>query len=157
LTRTINYQRNKDMLRTMWDDVITVVNGQGHFKSYRWYQNGVLVDTAELHYEAGGLTGTYQLVATTVDGEEITSCDVTFSEPTTTAITVYPNPAVSTIQVESDVLVPGVRIIVLDGDGKIRMSQEAIGNGRELLNVSGLPQGIYIVKVGSQSASIIKL
>ncbi len=157
LTKTINYQRNKDMLRTMWDDVITVVNGEGYFKSYKWYHNGALVDTTELHYEAGGLTGTYKLVATTVDDVEITSCEMTFSEPTIASISVYPNPVVTTIRVESSSLTPGARIFVLDNDGKVRMTKDATGNGSEELNVSTLPQGIYIVKIGNQSASIIKL
>lgn len=157
MTKTIKYQRNKDMLRTMWDDVITVVNGEGHFKSYNWYQNGVLVDTTELHYEEGGLTGTYQLIATTVDDEEITSCEMTFSEPIVATISVYPNPAITTIKVESSSLTPGARISIMDNDGKVRLAKEAIGNGIEELNVSALPQGIYIVKVGNQSVSIIKL
>ena len=45
----------------------------------------------------------------------------------------------------------------MDNDGKVRLAKEAIGNGIEELNVSALPQGIYIVKVGNQSVSIIKL
>ena len=158
VTKTISYQRNKEMLRTMWDDIITVVNGKGYFESYRWYHNGALIDTTDMCYEPGGLTGIYQLVATTTSGEVITSCEMSFgAEPLVTAINVYPNPAITTIRVESDNLIPGAQINILDQDGKIQMSKEATNNGSEELNISALPQGVYIVKVGTQTVSIIKL
>ena len=48
-------------------------------------------------------------------------------------------------------------LVDLDQDGKIQMSKEATNNGSEELNISALPQGVYIVKVGTQTVSIIKL
>ncbi|MBR5168549.1 MAG: InlB B-repeat-containing protein [Salinivirgaceae bacterium] len=156
VTKTISYQRNKEILRTMWDDVITVVNGKGYFKSYRWYQNGVLVDTTDMHYEKGGLTGTYYLVATTVDSVEITSCEMSFGEPQPTAITVYPNPVVNSIVVEGDNVKAGNTITIIDNDGKVRIAKEISGEGSEEVNVSALQQGIYVVKVGEETISIIK-
>ena len=140
----------------MWDDVITVVNGKGYFKSYRWYQNGVLVDTTDMHYEKGGLTGTYYLVATTVDSVEITSCEMNFGEPQPTAITVYPNPVVNSIVVEGDNVKAGNTITIIDNDGKVRIAKEISGEGSEEVNVSALQQGIYVVKVGEETISIIK-
>ena len=156
VTKTISYQRNKEILRTMWDDVITVVNGKGYFKSYRWYQNGVLVDTTDMHYEKGGLSGTYYLVATTVDSVEITSCEMNFGEPQPTAITVYPNPVVNSIVVEGDNVKAGNTITIIDNDGKVRIAKEISGEGSEEVNVSALQQGIYVVKVGEETISIIK-
>lgn len=156
VTKTINYQRNLEMLRTMWDDVITVVNGKGYFQSYRWYQNGVLVDTTDMHYEKGGLTGTYQLVAVTTDSVEITSCEMTFGEPVATSITVYPNPVVNSIVVEGDNVKAGNTITIIDNDGKVRIAKEISGEGSEEVNVSALQQGIYVVKVGEETVSIIK-
>lgn len=156
VTKTINYQRNKEMLCTMWDDVITVVNGKGYFESYKWYHNGVLVDTTDMYYEKGGLTGTYYLVATTVDSLEITSCEMSFGEPQTTAITVYPNPVVNTIVVEGDNVKAGNTITIIDNDGKVRIAKDISGDGSEEVNVSALQQGIYVVKVGEEAVSIIK-
>lgn len=156
VTKTINYQRNKDMLCTMWDDVITVVNGKGYFKSYKWYHNGELVDTTDMYYEKGGLTGTYYLVATTIDSVEITSCEMSFGEPQTTAITVYPNPVVNTIVVEGDNVKAGNTITIIDNDGKVRIAKDISGDGSEEVNVSALQQGIYVVKVGEEAVSIIK-
>ena len=156
VTKTINYQRNLEMLRTMWDDVITVVNGKGYFQSYRWYQNGVLVDTTDMHYEKGGLTGTYQLVAVTTDSVEITSCEMTFGEPEATSITVYPNPVINSIVVEGDNVKAGNTITIIDNDGKVRIAKEISGEGSEEVNVSALQQGIYVVKVGEETVSIIK-
>lgn len=156
VTKTINYQRNLEMLRTMWDDVITVVNGKGYFQSYRWYQNGVLVDTTDMHYEKGGLTGTYQLVAVTTDSVEITSCEMTFGELEATSITVYPNPVINSIVVEGDNVKAGNTITIIDNDGKVRIAKEISGEGSEEVNVSALQQGIYVVKVGEETVSIIK-
>jgi|GEM_PF-4128992 len=158
LTKTIEYQRNKEMLRTMWDDVITVINSEGHFKSYKWYQNDILVGTDELYYEAGGLTGTYYLVATTTDGDEITSCEMSFAEPDATiAITAYPNPVINTVLVKGSELKVGGQISIIDNDGKVRLVKDIETDGEENLNLSNLPQGIYIVKVGTQTVSVIKL
>ncbi|MBR2194666.1 MAG: InlB B-repeat-containing protein [Salinivirgaceae bacterium] len=157
VTKTINYQRNKDMMRTMWDDVITVINGKGYFQSYRWYQNGVLVDTTDMHYEKGGLTGTYKLVAVTTDSLEITSCEMTFGDNEYVSISAYPNPVVNTVRVEGSDVKIGNRISIVDSDGKVRMTKDVTDESGETINMSNLPQGIYIVKVGTQSVSIIKL
>lgn len=156
VTKTISYQRNKEILRTMWDDVITVVNGKGYFESYKWYHNGVLVDTTDMYYEKGGLTGTYYLVVTTVDSVEITSCEMSFGEPEASAITVYPNPVVNSILVEGDNVKAGNTITIIDNDGKVRVAKQISGEGIEEVNVSALPQGIYVVKVGEETVSIIK-
>ena len=157
VTKTINYQRNKDMMRTMWDDVITVINGKGYFQSYRWYQNGVLVDTTDMHYEKGGLTGTYKLVAVTTDSLEITSCEMTFGDNEYVSISAYPNPVVNTVLVKGSDVKIGNRISIVDNDGKVRMTKDVTDESGETINMSNLPQGIYIVKVGTQSVSIIKL
>ena len=157
VTKTINYQRNKDMMRIMWDDVITVVNGKGYFESYRWYRNGVLVDTTDMHYEMGGLTGTYKLVATTVDSLEITSCEMTFGDNEYVSISAYPNPVVNTVLVKGSDVKIGNRISIVDSDGKVRMTKDITDENGETINMSNLPQGVYIVKVGTQSVSIIKL
>ena len=157
VTKTINYQRNKDMMRIMWDDVITVVNGKGYFESYRWYRNGVLVDTTDMHYEMGGLTGTYKLVATTVDSLEIASCEMTFGDNEYVSISAYPNPVVNTVLVKGSDVKIGNRISIVDSDGKVRMTKDITDENGETINMSNLPQGVYIVKVGTQSVSIIKL
>ncbi len=145
VTKTISYQRNKEMLRTMWDDIITVVNGKGYFESYRWYHNGALIDTTDMCYEPGGLTGIYQLVATTTSGEVITSCEMSFgAEPLVTAINVYPNPARYTAVVESEGIMR-IRMYSMKG----QLLQEINGNGDDSVEISlrGYAPAPYLLEV----------
>jgi hypothetical protein len=145
------------MTRTLWDDVITVVNPDTAFASYRWYHNGELVDTTEYYSEAGGLTGKYYLVATTQSGVEICSCESDFGSAPEATMTVYPNPAVDDITVAGSLIETGATISVIDGNGKEWLRKTIETDGSETIRVSQMPQGMYIVKVGDKVVSFIKL
>ena len=157
VTKSITYQRKKMMTRTLWDDVITVVNPDTAFASYRWYHNGELVDTTEYYSEAGGLTGKYYLVATTQSGVEICSCESDFGAAPEATMTVYPNPTVDDITVAGSLIETGATISVIDGNGKEWLRKTIETDGSETIRVSQMPQGMYIVKVGDKVVSFIKL
>ena len=157
VVKSITYQRKKMMTRTLWDDVITVVNPNTAFASYRWYHNDVLVDTTEYYNEVGGLTGKYYLVATTQSGVEICSCESDFGSTPEATMTVYPNPTVDDITVAGSLIETGATISVIDGNGKEWLRKTVETDGSETIRVSQMPQGMYIVKVGGKVVSFIKL
>ena len=157
VTKSITYQRKKMMTRTLWDDVITVVNPDTAFVSYRWYHNGEMVDTTEYYNEAGGLTGKYYLVATTQSGVEICSCESDFGAAPEVTMTVFPNPTVDDITVAGSLIETGATISVIDGNGKEWLRKTVETDGKETVKVSQMPQGMYIVKVGDKVVSFIKL
>ncbi|MBO7495452.1 MAG: InlB B-repeat-containing protein [Salinivirgaceae bacterium] len=157
VTKSITYQRKKMMTRTLWNDVITVVNPDTAFASYRWYHNGELVDTTEYYNEVGGLTGKYYLVATTESGVEICSCESDFGAAPEVTMTVFPNPTVDDITVAGSLIETGATISVIDDNGKEWLRKTVETDGSETVRVSQMPQGMYLVKVGDKVVSFIKL
>ena len=157
LSYQIQYNIQRQITRTLWDDVITVVNTESMFESYRWYHNGELVDTTEYYNEVGGLTGKYYLVATTHSGVEICSCESDFSAAPEVSMTVFPNPTVDDITVAGNLIETGATISVIDGNGKEWLRKTVETDGSETVRVSQMPQGMYIVKVGDKVVSFIKL
>ncbi len=153
----IPYTLRKRIITTMWDDVITVVDTAGKFESFKWYHNDVFVSDNAYYCEKGGLTGSYYLIATTADGEEYNSCAENFAAPATVAIKAYPNPTADKIRIQSGNWKIGDRLTITDGNGKIWRSTIVSNPDGEEFDLSNLPQGIYTIKVGNESANVIKL
>lgn len=156
-THEISYTLHKNITTRMWDDVITVDNTTGNYESYKWYHNGEFVSESAYYQEIGGLTGEYYLIATTIDGTEISSCPETFEAQQATAITVYPNPTTDKIIVKSAKVKAGDRLIVTDSNGKLWKTETISNAAGEEFDLSNLPQGSYTVTAGSESINIIKL
>lgn len=156
-TEEIQYTVKRRIITTMWDDVITVDNTTGNYESYNWYHNGELVSDKAYYQEIGGLTGNYYLTAVTIDGVEINSCEETFEEPQTTAITAYPNPTTDKVIVKSGKMNAGDRLIVTDSNGKIWKTETVSNPAGEEFDLSNLPQGSYTISAGGESINIIKL
>ncbi|MBR5958026.1 MAG: leucine-rich repeat protein [Salinivirgaceae bacterium] len=156
-TEEIQYTVKRRIITTMWDDVITVDNTTGNYESYNWYHNGELVSDKAYYQEIGGLTGNYYLTAVTIDGVEINSCEETFEEPQTTAITAYPNPTTDKVIVKSGKMNAGDRLIVTDSNGKIWKTETVSNPAGEVFDLSNLPQGSYTISAGGESINIIKL
>ena len=153
----IPYTLRKNIITTMWDDVITVVDTAGEFESFKWYHNDVFVSDKAYYCEEGGLTGNYYLIATTSDGEEYNSCAQEFSVPEIAAIKAYPNPTTDKIRVQAGNWKAGDRLTITDGNGKIWRSTIVCNPDGEEFDLSSLPQGIYTIKVGNESVNVIKL
>ncbi len=156
LTKKIKYRINKRLITTMWDDVVVANNNDHIFEQYQWYHNGELVGNKAFYNEIGGLTGTYYLVATTSSGEEICSCEESFGNNTLQAISAFPNPTVNRITITSGRWNIGDRINITDRNGKLYMSTIVSNTAGETIDLSQLPQGSYIITVGTESVSIVK-
>ncbi|NME73086.1 T9SS type A sorting domain-containing protein, partial [Flammeovirga aprica] len=74
------------------------------------------------------------------------------------SVKVYPNPARDIIDVECPTLVSGIeniKLTLLTLEGKVQMT-EIINNGKTSIDVSSLPQGIYILTLENNAQTTIK-
>lgn len=157
VTKTIHYQMRRRIVTTMWDDVITIDNTTGNYESYKWYHNGEFVGEKAYYQEVGGLTGSYYVVATTTNGTEIESCGDTFSRPAEQSISAYPNPTIDKVYVKSSKWNSGDRVTITDENGKVWKNYYVTDTENAEFDLNNLLQGTYIINVGGESVSIIKL
>ena len=66
------------------------------------------------------------------------------------ALSIYPNPAVSTVSVSG--LQPGARLTVIDMNGRIVDDFET-DNSEIKYDVSSLPQGVYFIRSSSSTST----
>ena len=87
----------------------------------------------------------------------IETTSITGSEETLARqLQIYPNPAKTEITIESgDLKIDQVEIFDLSGR-RIFYSQFSILNSQLTINISGLPQGVYLLKVYSDKELIIR-
>lgn len=67
--------------------------------------------------------------------------------PAPASIRVYPNPAVSYVQLESDVAIDGQAVLVQNAAGQVVMNTIVTSGGK--IKLSGLKSGLYFIKVGN--------
>ena len=157
MTKEISYQLNAEIMTTLWDDVVSVVNTEGRFNSFKWYHNGEFVSDQEFYCEEGGLTGSYYLEVTTVDGKKLNSCKSEFTAPAEFSVAVYPNPAIEEISVKGTNLKVGNTITIADENGTQWIRTTVTNDAEQRINLTKLPQGLYILNVEGKSVSFIKL
>ncbi len=97
-TFTINL--DKKYIVSKFDDVVLCDNSSNRFTSYQWYKDGAAIfgATAQFYNDPNGLNGTYYVEVNTTDAKTLRTCEQTHSNPSfrKAELTVYPNPAVST-------------------------------------------------------------
>ena len=139
----------------------------GGLSSYLWqYGDSSTPNRAPVglhHYDS---TGTYTITLTVRDSvgcESVSTDTIHVTAPRnstgitalgTAAMRIYPNPASTTIYVESSA---AGRLEIYSTLGEKLMTQ-AINPGRMAIDISALPAGIYIVNLhGGQSSQVVKL
>ncbi|WP_338647682.1 MBG domain-containing protein [Flavobacterium sp. KS-LB2] len=145
--------RQPNLIRKQFEDIIFFDNSSRSFKSYSWYKNGALVPSQTNQYfkENGALNGTYYAVATKLDGTLITTCPLTLS-PTVEEeyIRIAPNPVRGNADFQlitnvSSSRLQNARIEMFNAIGSLLLTVNTNQNTVDLKapNV----QGIYIVKM----------
>jgi len=77
-----------------FEDVILIDNSSKRFTGYQWYKDGVAITgaTKQFYQDPDGLTGSYSVELTTVDGQTLSSCSKSFTGNKQVRVTAYPNP-----------------------------------------------------------------
>lgn len=130
----------------VWDSV-TSVYGKGNFSENTFYET----------FDNNPYTGLsyYRLKNTDFNGKEYFSPIRTVSfDKNNSQIKVYPNPAVSTIVVESGDEITSIKL--MSSGGQIIPVPILGNNSSRVLNVSTLPSGIYFIQITEGNNTEIK-
>ena len=165
LSYQIPYEIRHRFICIMWNDVISVINngeasGGDTFidNRYEWYHNGSLLEgeTGPYYCQWGGLTGNYYLVAYTADGTKYTSCYKYCDQIEATSLIAYPNPSAGLVNLKGGTWQVGDAITVVNSSGQTVINQPTKTLVHDKIDLSGLPQGTYVIKIGNDVVSVIK-
>jgi uncharacterized repeat protein (TIGR02543 family) len=169
----ISYEIRRRFITIMWNDVISVINTGEYTEDgklfaagkYEWYHqklgetefkqiDGVI---APYYCEDGGLTGTYYLIAYTEDGTKYRSCDkVIGNQLVAQSLVAYPNPSAGIVNVKGGTWDVGDAITVVNESGQTVITRTAESATKDKVDLSGLPQGTYVIRIGNDVVSVIK-
>ncbi|GHT19895.1 hypothetical protein FACS189429_7930 [Bacteroidia bacterium] len=137
--------------------------------SYEIYRNGeLLANVTSTSYQdnnlVAGNTYCYKVKSKSANGcygdftqqECIEASNTGIDEISANTISIYPNPATDIITIDN--IQPNETITITDLSGRIVGALRAtpLQNGRQTINVSSLPQGVYLLRVGNEIAKLIK-
>ena len=76
---------------------------------------------------------------------------------TTTKLLVYPNPASNVITIEADRFIPQNTVVtVVSSIGSVVKTFNTASNSSKLaVDLSGLAQGVYYIRIGSSAARVV--
>ncbi|MEZ4968837.1 MAG: MBG domain-containing protein [Flavobacteriaceae bacterium] len=142
-----------DLIRQHWEDVLVFDNGSENFVGWQWYKNGVAISgaTGQFYNENATLNGKYHVVATTKNGQEITSCSLDLSGKNfSREMRIHPNPVRPNSQftIECSLGEPalnGATINIFDLTGKLLQTSLATGTTTQLTAPG--QTGIYVVSL----------
>jgi len=139
-TSYFNVKRSTDALHFTTVGVVKT-NNVSSINNYS-YPDNVAALSAETLY--------YRLQEVDLDGESQYSEIVAIKKDNTkTGISIYPNPARSYLDINSDKPedLNGATLTIVDMAGQVTLKQTLLPNHQQQINISGLSKGIYIVHI----------
>ena len=123
-------------------ELSTVTGGTPGY-TYTWNESGNNVGTGTSYVVSSN--GTYSLEATDANNCTSTSNSITYNVASVingeeVSFRVYPNPASSEINIQSNVQIEKIELINIQGQNILETKQSQ-------LNIEGIPNGIYFVRV----------
>jgi hypothetical protein len=112
--------------------------------------------------QAEVLPGTATVTVTAEDGETILEYTINFTLATSVGITesvninVYPNPAISFINLNLEDDMIGAKVKIIGTSGRILM-QKQLNSAKEIIDISKLTQGVYIIQVEANAKQTRKI
>lgn len=156
-TYTVAFTINlaKEYIAKKWDDVLVADNSTNRFVGYQWYKNGEPIEgaTEQFYNDPEGISGSYFLAVTTVDGEALHTCSQFYEKVITrsASLSVYPNPVASnsTITVRFEDISPaelvGAVMSVYTTRGVLIYKTDVV----EVNNTLHLTEGLYVGTVNT--------
>jgi hypothetical protein len=161
---TFTIKLTSSYLVKKFNDVVLVDNSSNRFSSYQWYKDGIIINGAreQFYNDIQGLSGTYHAVVTTVSGQTLEICPVTYNVVTIqakVALKTYPNPVATgnTVNIEieglSDAQLKGAVLSVFSNRGEKIMTSTKV----EAVNTitSGNVAGVYFVRLATADGNVI--
>ncbi len=148
--------KTKNIIKRMWNDVVTIIDPDHEYVSYEWYQNGNLTSDAPYVSESPYLTGSYRLIATTESGEPVCSNILNFQElRSSSSLKAYPNPACDYVTIEGGHWKIGDEVLLLNGQGQVEARHIINREDKFTIALYGLDGGVYYLKVNEESVKVI--
>lgn len=94
------------------------------------------------HYRVRVISTNYPMIGT--NEQEVSISDLTSTDESRIACTIYPNPASSEITVKSEQIINGISLF--DLQGRLIISKPVLGH-HATLNISTLPSGVYNLQI----------
>jgi len=139
-TSYFNIQRSTDALHFTTVGVVKA-NNRNVINSYIYPDNIAGLSAEELYY---------RLQEVDIDGRLQYSDIVAIKmDNTKTGISIYPNPAISYVNIISDKPedLNGAILTIVDMAGKVTLKQTLLANNQQQINISTLAKGMYIVHI----------
>ncbi len=147
---------NKEVVKKMWNNVLSVVNPDHYLRDIKWYHNDEYLCSDDFIVERPYLTGTYRLTAMTTSGEKVCSTILKFgSFKRDVEMKVYPNPARDQITVVGDNWEIGDEAMLIELDGDIVKRQKIESEKEFIMTLESAATGVYHVKVNDQIVRVI--
>jgi hypothetical protein len=149
----------KPTIKKKWNDVLICNNSDNLLVDYQWYKNDLAINGAiqQFYYEAGGLSGSYCVEVSNINGEKGFSNKMDLSSVKNTKyLNIYPNPIVAfeklTIEValkdeelnDSEITIYSIQGLIL----------QKIENLHNIIKLQIDKQGTYILQLHSRSGII---
>jgi hypothetical protein len=156
-----------DFIWQYWDNILAVnlkeMADKGYdISEFQWRKNGddiVGATGAYLHLNTSVLDVNAYSVALRIDGQTIPVCQkkfATFSKVNATGIRAYPNPIRNRqFTLETGQFSEGVNIAIYNSTGMLMRTDRVSGGATTVVDVADIPVGVYVVRVGGQSAIIV--
>ncbi|MDR3218071.1 MAG: T9SS type A sorting domain-containing protein [Dysgonamonadaceae bacterium] len=154
----------KNLVIQVWDDVLSVINepannGGYSFLSYQWQEDNVdmpgeISGNLYLAENPNAYTSYYAVRLTTTDGKHLQTYPVKLTK-TNLKVSAYPNPTQNVLTVESAAINAGEKIEIYNSSGFLVWKYTAEKH-KTTLNLSALPEGIYILKINNERVKIVK-
>lgn len=133
-----------------WSDLLIFDNSSEQYKAWQWYRNGDIIPGAtQQFYQTTQPSGNYHVVATTVGGQMLQTCDYTFTATVVNKLRIYPNPvkAGQTITVVADYTeqeLQGAKLVITTLQGTTFHTLMTV----KTLNSITMPnQGLYVMRL----------
>jgi hypothetical protein len=83
------------------------------------------------------------------------TCTTPALAATSTQLNVYPNPAVNSVRLRVNDLTAGALVQVYNGQGTSVLTQ-SLSNAEQMVDLSTLPIGVYLLKVNNGTQRVVK-
>lgn len=140
----------------VFNDVVSIDNRTEQFNTFQWYKDGKAIEGATLPYyqdPEGYLDGSYSVK---VNGEHMI-CPLEFSYTPAKSMKVYPNPVVNATQVKIVGSDQETHVLTLYNSYGTPVLRTTFSGSEYQLDMTNLPQGIYMLSVDDMSFKTVKL
>ena len=140
----------------VFNDVVSIDNRTEQFNTFQWYKDGKAIEGATLPYyqdPEGYLNGSYSVK---VNGEYMI-CPLEFSYTPAKSMKLSPNPVVNATQVKIVGSDQEKHMLTLYNSYGTLVLRTTFYGSEYQLDMSNLPQGIYMLSVDDMNAKTVKL